>query len=163
MVRITALRSLALTNDARAAPILTMHLSDPARLARINAAEGIFNRGITGFEGPEGSALARALDEWAESLRTFNDVASDHATLGWLEASRGRPDEARREVQTAIELDPLDARPHEYLGVLEARAGKFDAALRQFEHAKRLAPDNRNLDRLIEEARRRRSTRQTPR
>ena len=100
-------------------------------------------------------AVDRAQDEWAESLRTFNDVASDHATLGWLEAARGRADQAAAELNTAISLDPRDARPHVYLGILAAQAGHSEEALKQWKIAKKLAPDYQNLDLLIEAAQKR--------
>src|SRR5207249_2163618 len=92
IVRIAAVRALAHVDDPRVAPVLAAHLADAARLVRTGAAEGLLNRGVASLEGTQGQALARAQDEWAESLRTFNDVASDHATLGWLEAARGRPE-----------------------------------------------------------------------
>ena len=96
------------------------------------------------------------LDE-AESLRTFNDVASDHTTLGWLEAARGGGEEAAKELRIAIDLDPRDARPHVYLGILAARAGRYDEALQHFKTAKTIAPGYQNLDRLIEESTKRSS------
>src|SRR5256885_1795884 len=102
-----------------------------------------------------GVALARAQDDLAESLRTFNDLPGDHTTLGWLEASRGRADEAAAELRTAIDLDPRAARPRVYLGVVAARAGKYDEAVRHWKAAKELAPAYPNLDRLIEEAQKR--------
>ena len=99
--------------------------------------------------------MARAQDEWAESLRTFNDVAGDHATLGWLEAARGRADQAVAELRTAISLDPRDAQPYVFLGILAARAGNYQEAVKQWKIAKKLAPDYQNLDLLIEAAQKR--------
>jgi Flp pilus assembly protein TadD len=93
------------------------------------------------------------------SLATFNDVADDHTTLGRLEAARGRTDQAARELATAARLDPTDAKPHVYLGVLAARANRFDEALQQFKIAKTLAPSYQNLDRLIDEAKKRETIR----
>jgi hypothetical protein len=152
IVRITAIRSLAVIDDPRVPPVLAAHLGDTVRLVRVGAAEGLFNRGISVLDGPAGQALIRAQDEWADSLRTFNDQASDHTTLGWLEAARGHVESAIVELRAGIDLDPRAARPHVYLGVLAARAGKFDEALQHFRRAKALAPDYQNLDRLIAEA-----------
>jgi tetratricopeptide (TPR) repeat protein len=152
IVRVSAVRALAVSDDVRVPAILAAHLTDQARLVRVSAAEGLLSHGVTLLDGARGEALARAQDEWAESLRTFNDVASDHTTLGWLEAARGRPEQATDELKTAISLDPREARPYVYLGVLSARAGNYSDALRQFKTAKILAPFYQNLDRLIEAA-----------
>ena len=154
-VRITAVRALAITGDRRAAPVLAAHLSDEARLVRVSAAEGLMNLGVTQLEGVQGQALQRAQDDWAISLRTFNDVAADQITVGWLDAARGRLDEAVAELRAAIALDPLDAKPLVYLGVIAARQNRFSEALQFFTSAKKIAPNYHNLDRLIEEVRKR--------
>ena len=152
IVRITAVRSLAAMDDDRVLPVLAAHLNDPARLVRVAAAEGLLRHGVASLDGIAGQALARAQDELAESLRTFNDIAADHTTLGWLAASRGDTDLATAELRAAINLDPRDARPHVQLGVLAARAGRYEEALQHWKAAKTLAPDYKNLDRLIDEA-----------
>jgi hypothetical protein len=155
MVRITAVRALTLTADSRMAAVLAAHLTDEVRLVRVSAVEGLTGLGITKLDGAVGDALAHAQDEWAASLATFNDVAGDHTTLGWLHAARGRVQDAASELQTAIALDAGDPRPHVYLGVIAARAGRFEEALQHFTHARSLAPAYKNLDRLIEEAQKR--------
>jgi hypothetical protein len=152
MVRTMAVRALALTRDPRVPPVLAAHLADAARLVRVSAVEGLTGLGITKLDGPVGDALARAQDEWAASLATFNDIAGDHTTLGWLHALRGRSEDAAKELRTAIALDAGDPRPHVYLGVLAARSGRYDEALQQFKIAKTLDPAYRNLDRIIEAA-----------
>jgi hypothetical protein len=152
-VRITAVRALGLTGDPRAAPVLAAHLGDDARLVRVSAAEGLMGLGVTHLDGNMGRALSAAQDDWSESLKTFNDVAADHTTLGWLDAARGNSEDAAKELRTAIALDPTDARPHVYLGIMAARRGQLDEALRQFNIAKALSPSYWNLDRLIEEVR----------
>ncbi|HET9831849.1 MAG TPA: multiheme c-type cytochrome [Vicinamibacterales bacterium] len=155
LVRITALRSLSLIVEPRVPPVLAAHLTDEVRLVRVSAAEALTTQGVVQLPGPAGDALARALDEWSESLRAFNDVAADHTTLGWLEAQRGRHNEAEKSLKTAIALDPTDARPHVYLGVLAAREGRFDDAIRHFKAAKSISPSYQNLDLLLSEASRR--------
>ena len=104
------------------------------------------------FEG-DPLAVEYLLDEWAESLRTFNDDGRDQAVLGYLEMSRGRTPAAVDALNAAIALDPAAARPHVYLGVIAARAGKYDDALKQFTTARALQPGYPNIDRLIDEAR----------
>jgi hypothetical protein len=159
-VRITAVRALSqipADKDPRVASVIAAHLTDSSRLVRVSAVEGLMALGITRLDGARGDALGRAQDEWAESLRTFNDVAADHTALGWLEAARGRPEEAVKELHVAIALDPSDARPHVYLGILAARAGQYSEALQHFKTAQKITPTYQNLDRLIEEAARRSS------
>jgi len=162
MVRITAVRALGLMplmNDQRALSALAVRLGDDARGVRVGAAEALMNQGVSQLNGDLGQALTRAQDEWADSLRTFNDVAHDHVSLGWLEASRGRADEATKELRNAIALNPRDPQPHVYLGVIAARAGRYDDALQEFKTAKNLDPSYHNLDRLIDEARKRATNR----
>jgi hypothetical protein len=151
-----ALSQLSASGEPRVPSVLAAHLADRSRVVRVSAAEGLLGLGIATLDGAAGVALAHAQDEWAESLRTFNDDAADHTTLGWLEDARGRTGTAVRELNTAIRLDPSSARPHIYLGVVAARAGRYDEALQQFKRAKALAPTYPNVDRLIEEAQKRR-------
>jgi predicted CXXCH cytochrome family protein len=159
VVRVTAIRALAMTGDPRIAPVLASHLTDPARLARVSAADGLMALGITSLDGAAGEALSRAQDEWALSLASFNDVAADHTALGQLLAARGQTDAAAQEFTNAIALDPSDARPHVFLGVIDARAGRFAEALGRFKTAQKLDPAYQNLDRLISEAEKRRNRR----
>jgi predicted CXXCH cytochrome family protein len=155
MVRISAVRALGRIDDPRATAVLAAHLADDSRLVRVRSAEALMNRGVSRLDGQAGAALARAQDEWAESLRTFNDLAGNHTALGWLQAERGQVEDAAKELRTAIALDPSDARPHVYLGLLAARRGQYADALQHFKTAKALSPTYPNLDRLIEEAQRR--------
>jgi predicted CXXCH cytochrome family protein len=155
-VRVAAIRALGGVREPRAVAALAAHLGDASRVARVSAAEALMTLGIATLDGAAGAALGRAQDEWAESLRTFNDDSQDQATLGWLEASRGQTDAALRDLAAAVKLDPANARPHVYLGVLHARASRFDEALQQFKAAKAIAPTYPNIDRLIEEVQKRR-------
>jgi predicted CXXCH cytochrome family protein len=152
-VRATAVQSLSAVVDDRTTAVIAARLADPARVVRVRAAEALLDRGIIRLDGAVGAALARAQDEWAESLRTFNDDGRDQAVLGWLEMSRGRTPAAIDALNAAIALEPSAARPHVYLGVIAARAARYDEALKQFTTARSLQPTYPNLDRLIEEAR----------
>jgi hypothetical protein len=156
MVRITAVRALGLVREPRILAVMTAHLIDSSRVVRVSAAESLMNLGVTKLDGEAGAALERAQDEWAQSLRTFNDAAGDQAMLGWLSAARGRTDEATTALEAAVRLDPNNAQPHVYLGVLAARAGRFDEAVKQFKAAKALDSSYPNIDRLIDEAAKRR-------
>ena len=159
IVRITAVRSLATIDDPRALPVLAAHLNDPARLVRVAAAEGLLRRGVSTLEGSAAQPLARAQDDLAQSLRTFNDLSGDHTTLGRLYSARGDDTHAAAELEIAIQLDPRAAEPHVYLGVMAARAGKYLDAVQHWKTARNLDRDYPNLDRLIEEAQKRLTTR----
>jgi tetratricopeptide (TPR) repeat protein len=104
---------------------------------------------------PAGELLARAQDEYAVSLAVFPDIAGNHVERGWLESERGRQPEAARALDTALHLDPQDARAHVYRGIVDARSGLFAEAIKHWENARSLNPKYPNIDRLIEEARRR--------
>src|SRR5436853_395324 len=95
------------SGGGRSSPYLTPSIA-PARVVRVAAAEGLLQHGVTTIDGPARQVLAQAQDELAESLRTFNDVAADHTTLGSLESARGRDDAASAELTTAVNLDPAD-------------------------------------------------------
>jgi hypothetical protein len=153
-VRAAAVQSLSAIVDDRTTAVIAARLADPARVVRARAAEALLDRGIVRLDGAVGAALARAQDEWAESLRTFNDDGRDQSVLGWLEMSRGRTPAAIEALNAAIALEPAAARPHVYLGVIAARAARYDDAVKQFMLARSLQPGYPNIDRLIEEARR---------
>jgi predicted CXXCH cytochrome family protein len=155
-VRAVAVTALGSIVDDRTTVVIAAHVTDAARVVRVRAAEALLDRGIVRLDGAAGAALERAQAEWAESLRTFNDVARDQTALGRLELARGRTAEAADALDNAVALDPTQARPHVYLGVLAARAGRYDDAIRQFSTARSLQPDYPNLAQLIEEARKRR-------
>ena len=157
LVRAMAVQSLGLVVDDRTTVVIAARLTDTARVVRVRAAEALLNRGITRLPGAAGPALERAQDEWAASLQTFNDESRDQTSLGWLELSRGHEAEGVAALNAAIALDPTAAQPHVYLGVGAARAGRFDEAAKQFSTAKSLQPSYPNIDRLIEEAQKRRS------
>jgi len=159
VVRASAVRALDLAGDPRAVTPLAARLVDPVRVVRARAAEALLRLGVVTLDGAPGVALARAQDEYAESLRTFPDEAGDHASLGWLEMARGRPDVARRELETAIRLAPEDPRPLVYLGVMEARAERYEEAIRAWRAARALDAAYPNIDRLIAEAQKRRRER----
>lgn len=153
MVRVAAVRALGTARADAAIGALAARLTDPARVVRISAAEALLYLGVTTGLG---SALAQAQDEYAESLRTFPDMASSHTSLGWLLAAQGRTGEARQALRTAQALDPADPRPRVYLGVLAAREGRYAEAIQEWKDARRLDPAYPNIDRLIAEAERRR-------
>jgi len=158
MVRATAVKALAATGQAeKVLPALTARLIDPSRVVRVRAAEGLLALGIVELPGPAGQALARAQEEYLTSLRAFPDVASNHAAIGWLEASRGRVEQAQQALDASLKVEPRYPRPYVVKGVIEARAGRYQEAIDLWKKAKELSPGDPVIDQLIAEAEKRKA------
>jgi tetratricopeptide (TPR) repeat protein len=158
MVRATAVRALAATGQAeKVLPALTARLIDPSRVVRVRAAEGLLALGVGELPGAAGQALARAQDEYLAGLRAFPDVASNHAAIGWLEASRGRVEPARQALDAALKVEPRYPRPYVVKGIIEARAGRYQEAIDLWRKAKELSPDDPIIGQLIAEAEKRKA------
>ena len=144
MVRASAVRTLGSldSRDDRVLAVLTARLVDDARVVRARAAEALLALEVVTAPGRVGTALDRAQDDLAESLRSFPDSAPQQASLAWLYAQRGQTGEAEAAVAVAIAVDPTLARPYVIRGVLAARAGRFDDALASW----RAAPRPRSED-----------------
>jgi predicted CXXCH cytochrome family protein len=156
-VRARAVIALAATGDReRILTPLVARLVDSARVVRTSAAEALLTLGIAQLPGAAGDALARAQDEYAAALQAFADAPSHHAALGWLESERGRIAEATAALDRAIHLNPRSARPYVVKGVMAARAERFREAANLWRKARDLEPGYPNIDRLIEEAEKRR-------
>jgi tetratricopeptide (TPR) repeat protein len=155
MVRAMAIRALGFAGERRAVPAITARLRDPARVVRVTAASALLGLGVATLDGQAGTSLMKAQDEYAQSLHAFPDSSENHASLGWLEMSRGRDAEADRSIRTAIDLNPKDSHARVLRGVLLARQDKLDEAIREWSEAKKLDPSNERIDLLIDEARRR--------
>jgi Flp pilus assembly protein TadD len=65
-----------------------------------------------------------------------------HKALGTVLLSRNQTDEAIREFQAAIRLEPEDAEAHNNLGIILLNQGQVVGAAREFELAIRYKPDN---------------------
>jgi tetratricopeptide (TPR) repeat protein len=156
MVRAAAVRALGVVGrqDNVIAAVLA-RLVDQTRVVRAFAAEVLLQFGITTLPGRAGEALARAQDDLALSLQMFPDAAEQHTARGWLEAERGRLDAAREALDTAIHLEPAYARPVVIKGVLAAREKRFDEALALWKKARSIEPSYPNIDKLIQEAEKR--------
>jgi predicted CXXCH cytochrome family protein len=152
-VRAVAVRSLGMIGDRRGAMSIISRLRDDVRTVRISAAEALSWMGITVLPGAAGAVLTKAQDEYIASLEIFPDVASNHATRGWLESERGRQSEAARALDEAIALDPKHVRARVFRGIVCARTGQMEEAIKHWQVAKSLDPTYPNIDRLIDEAR----------
>jgi tetratricopeptide (TPR) repeat protein len=153
IVRAAAVRGLGAASDQPSVlSALSARLIDSSRVVRARTAEVLIAFGISQLPGTAGVALSRAQDDYAASLRTFPDVAANHAALAWLAAQRGRLHEAVEAADIALGVDPRLARPWVIKGVVHAREGKYAQAIGDWKKAQALEPSYPNLDRLIEEA-----------
>jgi adenylate cyclase len=84
--------------------------------------------------------LANALEKGSASSR-----AEAHFTLGVLRQMQNRLPEAQSEFETAITLDPNNARASLHLGETLLYLGQPEAAIPPLERSIRLAPDGRNI------------------
>jgi predicted CXXCH cytochrome family protein len=158
MVRAMAVKALAATGRSeRVLPALTARLVDQSRVVRARAAAALLALGFVELPGPAGQALALAQDDYAESMREFPDMASNHTQLGWLETSRGRIDAAQRSLDRALHIDPTYARAYVIKGVIEARAGRYREAIDLWKKARAVAPEFPGVDELIAEAEKRKA------
>lgn len=153
-VRAVAVRSLGAIRDRRAIMPIVSRLRDEARVVRVSAAEALLWMGVSMLPGTAGELLAQAQDEYGESLAVFPEIASNHASRGWLESERGRQSDAARALDVALDLEPKYARAHVYRGIVYARTGQLGAAIEHWQTAKSIDPNYPNIDRLIAEAKR---------
>jgi predicted CXXCH cytochrome family protein len=156
VVRAAALKSLGTVGDRERAlgPVLA-RLVDRTRVVRARAAEVLVSFGIVELPGPAGEILKKAQEEYVVSLDMFPDVASNHASKGWLEAERGNVVVARDALNKAIAVEPNYAFPWVVKGVLLAREGKFAEAVEMWKKARSIEPSYPNIDQLIAEAEKR--------
>lgn len=154
-VRAVAVRSLGAIRDRRAIMPIVSRLRDEVRAVRVSAAEALLWMGVSTLPGTAGEFLTKAQDEYGESLAVFPDIASNHASRGWLESERGRQSDAARALDAALDLEPKYARAHVYRGIVYARTGQLGEAITHWQTAKSIDPKYPNIDRLIEEAKRR--------
>ncbi|MEZ5286576.1 MAG: multiheme c-type cytochrome [Vicinamibacterales bacterium] len=158
IVRAAAVRALASTAQTeRVLPVLTARLIDSSRIVRVRTAEALLALGIVTLDGAAGAALAHAQDEYADSLRAFPDVASNHAALGWLQIARGRTDAALSSLDDAIRVEPRYAQSYILKGIIAARAEQFDEAIDWWKKARSMAPDDPRPQALIAEAEKRKA------
>jgi Tfp pilus assembly protein PilF len=82
---------------------------------------------------------AYAIDRGLAAAQPAADLAPDntqvHDTLGWLYFLAGDPNNARLQLESALELDPTLASAYYHLGMLHKALGEEEAARLAFSHA----------------------------
>ena len=76
---------------------------------------------------------------------TVSNRSAAHFTLGVLRQMQNRLPEAQSEFETAVALDPTNARAQLHLGVTRLYRGEPEGGIAPLEQAIRLAPDGPNL------------------
>ncbi|MEW6320945.1 MAG: cytochrome c3 family protein [Acidobacteriota bacterium] len=157
-VRASAVRSLAAMDHRARQGIVTAvlaRLTDDVRVVRLRAAQALLAFDIVRLPGRAGTLLARAQEDLVTSVTMFPDSATNHAERAWLEAQLGNGDLAVQAADAALALEPRFARALVIKGIVAARAGRFDEAVDLWRRARSMDPGYPNLDRMIDEARRR--------
>ncbi|MGE3274829.1 MAG: cytochrome c3 family protein [Vicinamibacterales bacterium] len=157
VVRAAAVRALGLNGDRadRVLAVVLARLRDEARVVRTRAAEVLLAFGIADLPLRAGEHLRIAQKELERALLAFPDDPLNHTELAWLRAQQMRLDEADAAVDDALRLDEDRARPWVIRGVIAARRADFDGAVKAFRKARELMPAYPGIDRLIEEAEKR--------
>jgi eukaryotic-like serine/threonine-protein kinase len=83
-----------------------------------------------------------AEDGFRRALAREPNNAEVHQQLGWLLSYGGRHDEGQREMQLALELDPLSPTIHDAAFYLYAAGRRWDKAQEMTERLARLVPDD---------------------
>lgn len=111
-------------------------MADPARLEH---AEFYFKEG---YRFQMNGDLEGAIGAYIRSIEMY-PTAEAHTFLGWAYSFQGRIDEAIKECETAIQIDPDFGNPYNDIGVYLIEKGEYDEAvpwLQKAMEAKRYEP-----------------------
>ena len=97
-------------------------MADPARLEQ---AEFYFKEG---YRLQMNGDLERAIAAYKRSIEMY-PTAEAHTFLGWAYGFQGRIDEAIKECETAIQIDPDFGNPYNDIGVYLIEKGEYDEAI----------------------------------
>ncbi len=103
-------------------------MADPARLEQ---AEFYFKEG---YRLQMGGDLEGAVAAYQRSIEMF-PTAEAHTFLGWAYSFQGRVDDAIKECETAIRIDPDFGNPYNDIGVYLIEKGEYDEAIPWLEKA----------------------------
>lgn len=117
-VRMAAIGILQFLPEQSLAKLAVPMLDDQARGVRTEAARVLARVPRSVLRGPERQKLAAALEEYRAGVLVNNDRAAAHMTLGILSESLGATDDARRDYQMAIHVEPGVTGPRTNLAAL---------------------------------------------
>ncbi len=103
-------------------------MPDPARLEQ---AEFYFKEG---YRLQMNGDLEGAIAAYKRSIELY-PTAEAHTFLGWAYSFQGRVDEAIKECETAIRIDPDFGNPYNDIGVYLIEKGEYDEAIPWLEKA----------------------------
>ena len=106
MVRAAAVRTLEPLSPQERASMAAPLLADPVRSVRIEAARLLAGTAPELREDVEKTELDRATAELVASEMATAERPENHLNLSLLYSQLGREDDARRELMTALQLDP---------------------------------------------------------
>jgi predicted CXXCH cytochrome family protein len=105
LVRSAAIAIVANANAATRRTLLAPLLTDRARLVRMEAARGLAGEPEATLEDDLKINFDKALEEYVEGQLFNAERPESHMNLGNLYRDRGKLDDARKALETAIELD----------------------------------------------------------
>jgi tetratricopeptide (TPR) repeat protein len=133
--------------DARRNFERAFELDSQSTEARIGLASILSAKLADGWSPVLQEDLPRAENILTEALDrgTVSNRAAAHLTLGVLRQMQNRLPEAQSEFETAVSLDPTNARAQLHLGETRLFLGELEAGIAPLEQAIRLAPDGPHL------------------
>jgi tetratricopeptide (TPR) repeat protein len=133
--------------DARRNFERAFELDSRSAEARIGLASILSTKLADGWSPVLQEDLPRAENILTEALDrgTVSNRAAAHFTLGVLRQMQNRLPEAQSEFETAVSLDPTNARAQLHLGETRLFLGEPEAGTAPLEQAIRLVPDGPNL------------------
>ncbi len=79
---------------------------------------------------------------WEDAARKSPARVRPHQNLGMYYGMQGRLEEAKRELNLALALDPMNFELHNNLGIVYKQLGAFDDAVREYTTVLKLSPDD---------------------
>jgi tetratricopeptide (TPR) repeat protein len=152
LMRLTAAEALGRIGDRRAIGPVSQLLNDQERTVRITAISAMINMGVVHGQGEMGQRFEEVKAEYLASLQSWPNVPQFRINVGLLHFIDSKFDDAIREFQYALKINPEQADALHYLGLTYARMDQWDDALDAWEKLKDMNPDFQDVDQLISAA-----------